>query len=162
MTVADEADVTLLLADFANVDAGGKLNVIGGGWQAVGRLPTGMTPPFSVVIRVEFPSARSGEQFAYGLVLHDEHGGTISFPGPSGELQELRIQHLAKAEKPTVPQVALPDHLPSRVQIVINFGGGLLLSPGGYRWQFEVDGNARPEWHLAFAVIGPPPPPVIG
>jgi hypothetical protein len=163
VTVADETRVALFLADYANADATGKFNIIGGGWQVTGRLPTGMTAPMVVVALIEVPASHYGEQLAWSLSLHDEAGELVSLPGPSGEPQALRVQQLAKIERPNVVGVVLPEnYLPSRIQLMLNFAAGLLLSPGPYRWQLEIDGNHRPEWDLSFVVAGPPPQPVIG
>jgi hypothetical protein len=163
VTVADDARVALFLADFANADAIAKFNIVGGGWQVTGRLPTGMTSPMVVVALIEVPSSHYGEQLAWGLSLHNEAGDLVSLPGPSGEAQAMRVQQLAKIEKPNIPGVIVPENfLPSRIQLMLSFPGGLLLTPGPYRWRLEIDGNQLPKWDLAFVVAGPPPQPVIG
>jgi hypothetical protein len=163
VSLADEARVSLMLADFANADATGKLNIIGGGWQVTARLSTGMTPPICVIARVEVPASHYGEQIAWSMSLLGEAGDVVSLPGPSGELQALRIQQLAKVEKPNVPGLFLPPNsLRSQVQVVLNFSGGLLLAPGAYSWLFEIDGNEEPHWNIEFVVLGPPAQPVIG
>ncbi|MGH9293719.1 MAG: DUF6941 family protein [Acidimicrobiales bacterium] len=163
MTVANDARVSLLLADFANADATGKLNVIGGKWQVTSLLPTGLTQPMSLVVLIALPANHHGEQFAWGVSLHDEAGEVVSLPGPNGEPQAMRIQQVSKLETPDVRGVVLPSaHLPCSLQLVMNFPTGLLLSPGAYLWKVEIDGNSNPLWQVEFFVAGPPPRPVLG
>jgi hypothetical protein len=165
VTLADDARIRILLADFANSDSVGKVNVIGAAWQVTARLPTGLTPALTLVVLVNLPPRYYGEQFAFGVSLYDEPGDIVRLPlpGPVGEAQALRIQQVAKAERPNVPGVVIPSNsLPSQTQFILSFPGGLLLTPGLYYWQVEIDGNTRPDWRAEFLVAGPPPAPVVG
>lgn len=123
-----------------------------------------MTAPQSVVVMVDLPPHHYNEDFALAVALLDQSGEPVQVPGPTGEPQTLRISQLAKAEEPVFPGHSVPRALvPSHVQMVINFAGGLSLVPAQlYTWQVEIDGDAKPSWQASFFVAGPSPGPVIG
>lgn len=163
--VADDACVSLILADYAAADAINKVNVIGAAWQISGVQPeTGLTPPQSLVVFIDLPPKHYNEEFALTVALLDDTGNPVQIPGPTGEPQALRISQLAKAEKPTFAQPGIPQNVvPTHVQIVANFPGGLPLAPGRlYSWQVDIDGDAKPAWRVSFFVAGPPPAPILG
>lgn len=163
--IADEARVSVILADYASVDAINKANVIGAGWQIAGIDPTtGMTAPQSLLVMIDLPPRYYNEDFALAITLLDQAGEPVKVPGPTGEPQAMRIAQLAKAEEPVFPGGNVPRGLvPSHVQVLMSFAAGIALAPGQlYTWQVEIDGDAKPTWRLSFFVAGPPPPPVIG
>lgn len=163
--VADDARVFIVLADYAAADAINKVNVIGAGWQLTGPQPeTGLTSPQSLVVLVNLPPRHYNEQFALAVTLLDDTETPVQVPGPTGAPQALRISQLAKAEEPSFPGANVPRNvIPSQVQVVVNFPGGLPLTPNHlYSWQVDIDGNARPAWRTSFFVTGPPPGVVIG
>lgn len=163
--IADDARVSLVLADYAAADAVNKVNVIGAGWQVASLQPeTGLTPPQSLVVLVDFLPRHYREQFALTVVLLDDVDAPVEVPGPTGEPQALRISQLVKAEEPSFQGTSVPRNMvPSHIQVVINFPGGLPLAPGRlYTWQVDIDGDAKPGWRASFFVAGPPPGPVIG
>lgn len=164
-SLADEVRVTMLLADYASVDAANKLQILGGGWQVATVLPNGMTAPQYLVVLIEVPSGRVGEEFAVGVSLHDERTGTVvELPGPGGQPGvALRVQQLSKADRPVAPGVRFPLDYPGRVQAILAFPDGLPLPPSGFfSWRLEVDGNHVEHWCLPFVTGGPPPAPVVG
>lgn len=161
MSIADEAQVALVLADIANEDAAKKINMLGAGWYITGLGPTGFTPEQTIVVMIEVPSTYRGEQYAICLKLLDEAGAAVSFPGPSGEQTPLRIQQLVRVDPPIVAGTHIPPHVPSRNQILMRLPNGLPLSPNHvYRWVFEIDGNDLAS--CSFYVAGAPPSPLLG
>jgi hypothetical protein len=161
--ISDNARVKVLLADFANQDAVGKVNLIGANWSITGIQPPGMTPPQTLVVLVDVPSRFHGEDFALSMTLFDDAGDPVDVPGPTGEMQPLRVQQLVRAERPVIPGANVPPDAPGSVQVILNFGGGIPLSSGRtYYWRVEIDTNTNPQWETSFYVVGPPPAPVVG
>lgn len=163
MSIADDARACVILADFANSDPSGKANFLGAGWQVTAVSPAGTTSPLSLAALIEVPQRWIGDEFAVSLTLRDESGEMVKMPGPSGELQAVRIQQILKVERPNVPGVMSMGKLWSRSQIILNFPMGLPLARGqSYTWQLEIDGQDNPQWCASFLVAGVPPPPVAG
>jgi len=149
-----------VLSDFANVDGTGKVNALGVNWSITGLAPTGLTPPQTLVALIDIPAKLAGQPFTVCLTLLDESGAAVV---PAGQSDAVRVQQLASVQRPAVPNVILPEELPYKHQVTVNFGNGLPLQPGRmYHWRLEIDGNTRPEWETSFFVAGPPPAPLIG
>ncbi len=166
MGLSNDARVVVLLADYIGLDAvGGKINAIGAGFMIAGVQPTGQTSPQFIAVMVELPSKYAGQEFAFSLELRDDDSGTIvQVPGlVSGQMDTMRIQQVAKAERPQVAGVYLPESMFLRLQVALSFPTGLPLPVGRfYSWRAQVDGHHRPEWQARFYVPAPPPPPVFG
>jgi hypothetical protein len=159
MSIGEEARAQLILADYANADAAQKLNLLGGGWQVTSITQSGLTPPQALVAAIEVPERYAGEEFPVSLTLVDEAGEPVKIPGPSGNIDALRIAQLVKAERPNVPGILLHGKVWSRVQVILNFAGGLPLRPGqSYTWGLEIDGHHNPQWSANFYVAAPPQP----
>jgi len=163
--VFEGATVRLLLADYAAVDAAGKLNVIGGGITLVGFNPqAGLTAPFAVVVSVSVPPELYGAECSVEIVLEDDGGGAVSLPGPAGEVQSIRVGQAVIFERPVfngshVPQGAIR----ARTHWVMAFSTGLPLAIGQrYVWRVRIDHETRPDWTEEFFVPGPMPGPVFG
>ncbi len=165
--IADTARVTIFLADFAALDAVGKLNVIGAGGQLLSLNPQlGATTPQAVVTIIEVPPAHYNEQFALSVALHNESGEIVQVPqGPLAEPGPLRVAQVLRAGEPifsNAPQVPR-GKVWARTQMVLNFPGGLTVSAGQlYTWQAQIDGDTDARWGTSFFVPGPLPQPVIG
>jgi len=164
VSLHDEARVTVLLADYVAVDASGKLTAVGAAFTIAPLQEHGHTPPMHVAVLVDVPGKDVGREFSLGLSLVDDQGGqAVMVPGPSGELEPLRIAQVMHAQTPAVPGMAVPASVPCRVQMVLGFPQGLPLEPGRtYRWAVELDGHPRPEWGTVFHVPAPAPGPVFG
>jgi hypothetical protein len=164
--IASSARVNVLLADFANNDAGKRVNLLGAGWQICPLDPqTGLTLPQSLVVIVNIPPEHYEEDFSVEIVLYDDaNNAPVEIPGPTGSPIPLRIGQVAKAEKPSVPGQFLPAKaIWSQVQFIINFPGGLAVTAGrSYTWQVRIDGDDEYLWKASFYVPGPPPLPVVG
>jgi hypothetical protein len=156
--------VTVLLADYITVDAGGKLTAVGAAFTLTGLQPDGHTPPQHVAVLVDVPGPLVGHDFSLGISLRDEvTGDAVLVPGASGELEPLRIAQVMRAQSPVVPGMVVPADVPGRVQVVLGFPQGVQLQQGHtYRWGVELDGQTRPEWAAIFHVPAPAPGPVFG
>lgn len=160
--IAEHARVSFLLADFANLDTAGKLNILGGGWQIAPIQPTGMTPPHALVVSITLPPKFYDSEFAVTLTLRDESGRPVQSPGPVGQLQALRVQQVVKAERPVMPGVVTMDKPWASAKFTLNFVNGLPLLPNqAYTWDLEIEGTANPGWAANFFVAAPSGP-VIG
>ena len=150
------ADGNILIADFVNVDAAGKVNIIGGGVQFLGFDPdTGMTAPFSLYasITVTLPSLDEASA-AIEILLVDADGQPVTLPGPDGPNQ-LRFNQsvdFAHASNPAVQPP--PMGFPGSSNVVMNFPGGLPLPAGStYEWVVLMDGRRLSS--TTFFVPGP-------
>lgn len=156
----------MMLADYANVDAAGKLNILGGAWTISNILPGGLSAPQTLAIVLDVPPKYVGEEFALGIALYDERlGSVVKVPDEGGDPagSAIRVQQLVRAEKPMIPGLRLPTDFYGRVQTVLAFPTGLPLAPNGeYAWRLEVDGTHRKAWRVHFITSGPPPAPVLG
>lgn len=168
--VSDTATVRLLIADYASVDAAGKLNVIGGGVSLIGQAdrlglggPSGFTAPFALVVAVAVNPTLYRSEFALEVALEDSKGELVELPGPAGQPQKMRIAQNSTFEEPkTVPGVPR-GLLRARIQWVLMFNGGLPLAIGQrYLWRVKIDGATSDRWTEEFFVPGPPPAPVLG
>lgn len=135
---------TVLLADFVNVDAAGKVNIIGGGIQFLGSDPeTGLTAPFAVYVNITVSIPMFEEtSAAVEVALVDTDGQPVSVPSPDGPNimrfnQDVDFRHTARPEVQPPPM-----GFPGTSNIVLNFPGGLPLPAGSsYEWVVMLDGS---------------------
>lgn len=165
MGIADDALVTILVADYLAADAAGKINAIGAGFTLSGMQPNGFSAAQYVGVQVHVPSKYAGQEFALTVTLYNEDSGEIATaPGPTGEESTIRIAQVMKVPVPQAHNgVYLPPQVDATVQSVLGFPAGLPLSLGTkYSWRVDIDGHPNPAWRSWFYVPGPPPGPVIG
>lgn len=161
--ISDNAQVSILLADYAQVAESGKLNVLGGDLVAIGfDALQGLTTRFTVVASVRVPSRLLPADISFELALQRD-GVVVALPGPV-EPQNVRIGQPITLDKPPVPNASSSqrDMLLSSHVLVVNFEGGLPLAPGVYEWVARVDGDESHCARLPFLVVGNPSAPVIG
>lgn len=161
--VADEAELSIFMADFANVDAAGKLNLIGGSVAVLGFDPQqGVTSRFSVAVSVHLPYELLPADFTFEIALVDGRD-LVNLPGPSGP-QPLRISQNVAVERPSSGlSSSVREHLGGNQISVLDFSNGLPLRVGGtYGWRVGLDGGMEKQWVYPFAVSGPPDLPVAG
>ena len=162
--IAERASTEIIVADFAIVDQAGKSNIVGAGVALLGFDPQqGLTSRFSVWVSVVVPTSLCPVEFPVEIALVDAAGDLVQIPGPAG-LQTLRIAQIVTAEKPSA-QVAMAqrDHIGARIQLVMDFGSGLPLTPGAnYEWRVRVDGDESGQAVYAFGVWGATAGPVVG
>lgn len=165
MSAYDDARALILLADYAGVDASGKVNAIGAAFNVTALDHRGQTPPHYVIVFVSVPRSYVGQDFSVVIELRRaDLNQTVTLPTPAGQAEALRIQQVARPEMPMVaPGTLLPADLDSRVQYVLAFPNGLSLQAGvTYRWRVEVEGHSKPDWEAPFSVLAPVPPPIFG
>lgn len=164
MPLSDDARVTIILADYLGIDAGGKLNALGAGFSLTGLQPNGMTAPQHIGVLVDLPARYAGQDCTVSVELRDVAlASAVKLPGPSGESEAMRLQQIMKVDPMQLPGVYLPSDLPTRLQMVVAFQNGLPLALGrSYQWRVEIDGRHRKGWVTQFHVVGPPPGPVYG
>jgi hypothetical protein len=134
---------TLILSDAAQVDAGGKVHLLGGGWSITGS-PLGA---FAVVVLIAVDWSETNEPHRAVLRLEDTDGRVVALPGDEGPA-ELRQEHAFEVGRP----VGLPVGSSVDVPVVWNFGPGMPLAEGRYLWRLEIDGQTREPWSLPFFV----------
>ncbi|BBZ22147.1 hypothetical protein [Mycolicibacter hiberniae] len=163
---AESAHVSLLMADYANVDPQGKLNIVGGGITGLGcEVASGaVTAPHAVVAVVSFGAEFVGESPAVELSLEDENGALVELPGSAGVPEFLRVGHVGQLEPLRLQGLYIPkDAVRPSVQFVMHFATGLPLPPGHrYVWRVRVDHETKAEWTYVFYVPEPASPPVLG
>lgn len=143
MTDLSSASANILIADFVNIDAAGKVNVIGGGIQFLGSDPkTGQTAPFSLFVNVTVSIPAFDEtRAAVEVLLVDTDGRPVTVAGAEGPnvmrfSQSVDFRHAvaANVQRP-------PMGFPGNSNVVLNFPGGLPLPVGAtYEWVVLLDG----------------------
>ena len=104
--VFEQADVALMLADYAVADQMGKLQVVGGGLQIVGRdHATGNSAAFALVVSLAFPPQVFNEQYAFEVVLEDEAGAPVELGHPprGATSNVMRFGQTLQVEEPQLP-----------------------------------------------------------
>lgn len=164
MGLIEDAHVTVMVGDYVGVDAANKLNVIGGGFLIAGLQGTGLIAPQHIAVAVTAPGRYTGTEFDLTIELRNsDTNSAVQLPGPTGQLEALRISQIVKFPRTELPGVHIPEHVPTQVQFVMAFPAGLPLAPEHtYEWRVEVNGQRRKGWVAQFYVPGPPPPPVFG
>jgi len=162
--VFEHASVSLILADFAVADQLGKLQMVGGGLQLIGRdHNTGVSAAFALVVSLTFPPELFNEQYAFEVVLEGESGAPIELAESPGS-RVMRFGQTLQIEEPNFRGSGVPRRaLPTRSHVVLYFNTGLPLPPGQVLvWRARIDGESRSEWTVPFFVPAPPPAPVLG
>ena len=163
----EKAALSLILADFAVADQLGKLQMVGGGLQLVGRdHTTGASAAFALVVSLTFPPELFNEQYAFEVVLEDTAGNPLELaesaavPGS----RVMRFGQTLQIEEPNFRGSGVPRRsLPTRSHVVLYFNTGLPLPPGRVLvWRARIDGESKPDWTVPFFVPAPPPAPVLG
>ena len=165
--VFEQASVSLILADFAVADQLGKLQMVGGGLQIIGRNhTTGVSAAFAVVVGLAFPPELFNEQYVFEVVLEDQAGSPVELTDPAAPpgSRMMRFGQTLQIEEPNFRGSGVPRRaLPTRTHVVLYFNTGLPLPPGQVLvWRARIDGESRPEWTVPFFVPAPPPTPVLG
>lgn len=142
--IGDTARVSILLADFANTDAAGKLNIIGGGVAVTGISPeSGQTAPLTVVLQVHVQPRFVNQSFALELALYGDDGQVVVPPGPV-EMPPIRIAQPVHVEmpRPAPGSYLPPDSVWPGSNMLVNFNNGLPLAAGKtYEWRAAIDGG---------------------
>jgi hypothetical protein len=133
--------VTLFLADDATVTEG-KLNVLGGGWNATGPGPV----PFAIAGIIEVPWQMTNQQHLMRLELIDLDGNAVMVDGQNGS-EPVLISGPFEVGRP--PGVRPGSYQPW--PFAIN-SAPLPLRPGShFEWRLSIDGQTNEDWRLAFS-----------
>jgi hypothetical protein len=160
--VSDQIEASIILADFVNVDALGKANIVGAGLRVFGLDPnTKHTAPFGLMVFLSSPLSTGSDSPAFEILLTTATGQVVQLPGGGGN-QALRISQNVDFVEPTAPGIVIPKgSLPSNVLFGINFGTGLPLSPGNsYQFRAQIDDDVVATY--SFFVPRAASPAVIG
>lgn len=128
--MASPIEATLLLADAAQVDPGGKVHILGAGWS----ITTSPTAPQSVVALIEIPWDRCNTQLPMQLALVDADGQPVILPGqPGAPDQRMEFQSVIEAGRPpgVTPGTAITAPFSLNVP-------SMPLTPGRYSWRLVV------------------------
>lgn len=166
MSVFQDARVLIFLADYAGVDASGKINAIGAAFNITGLQPQGgLTPPQYVVVVIDVPTKYVGTEFPISIELRRQDlNQAVMVVGPTGQQDAMRFQQVLRVNPVQLsPDVQIPAGIYSRQQMVLAFPTGLQLPAGvEYRWRVEIEGQNRAGWDAGFHVLAPAPGPVFG
>lgn len=130
----------MLLCDAAQA-VEGKLYVLGGGWSQMAYNPDEPTD-MALAIKLSVPWDQANRPVNVRAALYDEDGRPMAFGDSPVELGG----QLEVGRPPGMKQGT-----PLDAHFVLDFKG-LLLQPGGYVWEFEVD--ARVKARALFRVYG--------
>lgn len=164
MSLFTDAQVTILVADYAGADAAGKLNIVGGNVRFLGSQGNGASAPFCLAVQVDVPARHAGTDYALTIEIFDVTlGRPISLPGENGQLQPLRAQQVVSVEPVTVPPgFVRPDDAFISTNVVMNFANGLPLPVGhSFEARVQIDGQSR-HWFYRFHLLAPQSGMVFG
>ena len=142
---------SLVLADFAETDPGGKVHILGAGWSVTGP----QMGPQAVVGFIQVPPEKAGEAVSFTLRLVDSDGELVEVQGPAGpQGMELGGQ----------VEVREPEGWDRSADLTVAFAVNVVLPlPAGqsYTWALEIDGKdlTSTTFHVRSA---PPSPPSAG
>jgi hypothetical protein len=136
-------DVTLALAQAANIDVNGHINALGLGWEVIGPSPL---PAFVVIAVVRGPSELPEQAMSTELRMVDSQGRLVTQRDDPD--RELLIQN----ELTMAPASERPAGLLGGAAMVVSMSAGLILDPGLYEWVLSVNGESRSDWRRKFYV----------
>lgn len=128
MAASRGMSVTFILADAAQV-VGGKLFVLGGGWNLSG--PGGSPIPMGVGLVIRVPWNETNQRHKFQVALMTEDGAPV--PNPEGE--GIRVEGEFEIGRPAGIRPGSSFNAPFAVQL------NPVLPSGGYRWEVNVDGT---------------------
>jgi hypothetical protein len=132
---------TMVLADAATV-SGGKLNLLGAGWNVIGPSPA----PTAIGLLLEIPWDQANQRHQLRLVLNDADGEPIHAEATDGSQQPIALQAEFEVGRPpgTRPGTPLP------VPIAIPLAPLPLAAGRRYVWQLYVNDETHDDWRLSF------------
>ena len=132
----------MLLCDSAQ-EMGGKLYVLGGGWSIL-NMPPGAPVNMALAVKIGVPWDQTNRRMVIRIALMTEDGEQFEAPGAG------------PVEVSTQVEVGRPPGLKPGTDIDLPMAfafNGLVLEPGGYRWELEINGGQ--EAKTAFRVLDP-------
>lgn len=131
--------LTALLCDAAQV-AEGKLYILGGGWS-IHRVPGPVSMAIAIKIDVPWSEANRGIPFRAELVTED--GEPVRDP----DGKPVRVEGSMEVARPPGLRAGTSLDLPLAFRVDVPLG------PGGYRWDFFLDGEKASD--ISFLVLPP-------
>lgn len=124
-------EITLILADFAEIDPGiGKAHALGMGWNVTST----PTPPMALVFMLDVDWGQTNVPFSIDITLEDEDGTSVLVPTQNGEVP-LMIHADGEVGRPP----GTPAGMKIRMPITIPIAQGIpLLSGHSYSWKAKV------------------------
>lgn len=135
------AGVTLMLADAAQVQ-GGKLFILGGGWNITNALS-----PSAIALIFEIPWSETNRRHGFALQLVDADGHGVAIGPDRSRPFEFRSEFEIGRPPGSTPGVSF------NVPFALNLAP-LGLTDGRYEWRCTLNGESRVEWRLSFEVRG--------
>ena len=132
---------TLLLADAAQA-VGGKLYVLGGGWNI-----TNAQAPSAIALIFEIPWSETNRRHGFALQLVDADGHGVAIGADRTHPFEFRSEFEIGRPPGSTPGVSF------NVPFALNLGP-LGLAEGRYEWRCTLNGQSRLDWRLPFEVRG--------
>lgn len=122
---------SIILADFAETDPGGKIHALGIGWSVTGPQPG----PQAVVCYIQIPAEEAREAIQFILRLADRHGEIVEIQGPAG-VQPMEVNGQVEVREPEGWDRTTDLNVAFTVNAI------LPLPPGQpYTWFLEVEGK---------------------
>lgn len=122
---------SILLADFAETDSGGKVHILGAGWSVTGPQPA----PHAVVVLIQIPPDRVGQPIPFTLRLTDRVGQVVEVQGPAG-MQRMEIAGQVDSQEPEGWDHATDISAAVSANVILPLQAGQ-----SYTWSIEVDGK---------------------
>ncbi len=134
-------EAQVLLADFAQADASGKINALGLGWSIV----TTPVPNHAVIImlKVGWDEANTQRHLTLSLLTADG-ANAVEIPTPFGP-QPLQVEMDFEVRRP--PGLAHGSTIDHGVAFNV---GALPLEPGRYEWRLRIGDEERGSWRAPF------------
>jgi len=166
-TIADDAHVKVLVADYAGADAGGKLNIVGAGLLQMVRILTpggpGL-PPCSIVVMVNIPAKWANAVITVEVALYAV-GATdpVMVPNPvTGDKTAIRMAQTLVLPAPQAPGIPI-GVLPITANVLLAVGPGAPVEAGqAYEWRAKIDGHGHQSWRHVFFTQVEQTGPVVG
>jgi hypothetical protein len=131
----------MLLCDAAQA-VGGKLYVLGAGWNLIGPDPT----PSALAFQIDVPWDQANRKQRLKIVLVSDDGQPVMVSTPTGN---------APAELTTEFEVGRPPGLrpgtPLSVVLAINIGPIPLKPEGRYEWRCHINDETHDDWACSFS-----------
>jgi hypothetical protein len=138
-----------LLADHAQA-LGGKLYLMGAGWNVIGPAPTPMA--LAGILELDWDEANQPRQLRIELLTED--GQPVLVPTPTGD-RPVELSAAVEVGRPPGTRAGTSFNIPVAINV-----GPLPIPPGGrYVWRFSFDGESREEWRLPFSTRPVAPAP---
>lgn len=129
-----------LLADHAQA-LGGKLYVMGGGWNVTGPAPAPIA--LAGILELEWDEANEPKTLRVELLTED--GQPVTVPTPTGDRPVVIDGNVEVGRPPGTRRGSLFN-----VPIAINVGPLPIPPGGGYVWRFSIGGQTQDDWRLPF------------